>query len=199
MPFFARPARKNSRGASASKIVEALLTNSGHAHHNSGLGNRGVGVAAAQHSTGIELERKANIMADTRGDSGALDNRRTFLKSAAAAAGGAAALASADPAWADPQPTDPGVPLVTLGKTGQKVSLLGMGTSWVLQPSFVQAAIHAGVRYIDTSESYEGGRCEMTIGEVLERTKMRKDVYLVTKNSRAKVGGPGHSQRTKNA
>jgi predicted aldo/keto reductase-like oxidoreductase len=66
-----------------------------------------------------------------------------------------------------------------------------MGTSWDLQPSFVQAALHAGVRYIDTSESYEGGNCEKTLGEVLERTKMRKDVYLVTKNSRAKVGGAG--------
>jgi len=101
------------------------------------------------------------------------------------------ALASADPAWADPpQQADAGLPLVTLGKTGRKVSVLGMGTSWVLQPSFVQAALHAGVRYIDTSETYEGGQCETTIGEVLERTKMRKDVYLVTKNSRSKVGGP---------
>ena len=121
-----------------------------------------------------------------------MDNRRTFLKSAAAA-GGAAALASADPAWAEPpQPADSGVPLVTLGKTGQKSSLLGMGTSWVLQPSFIEAAFHAGVRYIDTSETYENGNCETTIGDVLERTKIvsRKDVYLVTKNSRSKVGGP---------
>jgi uncharacterized protein len=138
------------------------------------------------------LARKATIMADTRGGSGALDNRRTFLKSAAAA-GGVGALASASPAWAEPpQPADSGVPLVTLGKTGQKSSLLGMGTSWVLQPSFIEAAFHAGVRYIDTSETYENGNCETTIGDVLERTKIvtRKDVYLVTKNSRSKVGGP---------
>ena len=45
------------------------------------------------------------------------------------------------------------------------------------------------MRYIDTSESYENGNAEKTLGEVLERTKMRKDVYLVTKNSRGKVGG----------
>src|SRR5205823_8227872 len=45
------------------------------------------------------------------------------------------------------------------------------------------------VRYIDTSENYEGGSCEKVLGEVLERTKMRKEVYLVTKNGRAKVGG----------
>jgi len=128
-------------------------------------------------------------MADSRGGSGGGDNRRAFLKSAAAA-GGVAALASADPVWADPPSVEPtGLPTVTLGKTGQKVPVLGMGTSWDLQPSFVQAALHAGVRYIDTSESYEGGNCEKTLGEVLERTKMRKDVYLVTKNSHGKVGG----------
>ena len=113
-------------------------------------------------------------------------SRRQFLKTAAAA-GGAAAVASADSVWADAPAST--LPMVTLGKTGQKVPALGMGTSWDLAPSFVQAALHAGVRYIDTSESYEGGNCETTLGEVLERTKMRKDVYLVTKNSRGKVGG----------
>ena len=46
-----------------------------------------------------------------------------------------------------------------------------MGTSWDVQPSFVQAALAAGVRYIDTSESYESGNCEKTLGEVLERTE----------------------------
>ena len=113
-------------------------------------------------------------------------SRRQFLKTAAAA-GGAAAVASADSVWARAPAST--VPTVTLGKTGQKVPVLGMGTSWDLSPSFVQAALHAGVRYIDTSESYEDGNCETTLGEVLERTKMRKDVYLVTKNSRGKVGG----------
>ncbi len=108
-------------------------------------------------------------------------SRRQFLKTAAAA-GGAAAVASADSVWADPPAST--LPMVTLGKTGQKVPVLGMGTSWDVAPSFVQAALHAGVRYIDTSESYENGNAEKTLGEVLERTKMRKDVYLVTKNSR---------------
>ena len=117
-------------------------------------------------------------------------SRRDFLKTAAAT-GGAIAVVAGESAWADPPASSPmALPIVTLGKTGQKVPALGMGTSWVLQPSFVQAALYAGVRYIDCSESYEGGYCEKVLGEVLERTKMRKDVYLVTKNSRAKVGGP---------
>ena len=95
-------------------------------------------------------------------------SRRHFLKTAGAV-GGAAAVAATDSVWAEP-PTST-VPMVTLGKTGQKVPVLGMGTSWDLSPSFVQAALHAGVRYIDTSESYEGGNCETTLGEVLERTR----------------------------
>jgi uncharacterized protein len=119
-------------------------------------------------------------------DHGSEGSRRHFLKTAAAV-GGTAAIGSADSAWA--QPAASTIPKVTLGKTGQKIPVLGMGTSWALAPNFVQAAIYAGVRYIDTSESYESGKVETTLGAVLERTKMRKDVYLVTKNSRGKVGG----------
>jgi len=115
-------------------------------------------------------------------------SRRRFLKSAVATGG--AALAAADSAWGDdPKAPSTGLPTATLGKTGQKASILGMGTSWDVSPSFVQAALRAGVRYIDTSENYEGGNAERRIGEVLERTGMRKDVYLVTKNGRGKVGG----------
>src|SRR5262249_1641376 len=132
----------------------------------------------------------ATMAADSRGPCGNGDNRRAFLKSAAAA-GGAAAVTSRTLAWShQPEYKASGLPLVTMGKTGQKVPVLGMGTSWDVAPSFVQAALSAGVRYIDTSETYEGGNAERTLGAVLERTKMRKDVYLVTKNSRSKIGGP---------
>jgi len=119
-------------------------------------------------------------------------NRRRFLKTAAATG---AALAAVEPNWglaADPTP----VPLVTLGKTGKKVTKLGMGTSWALSPSFVQAALLSGVRYIDTAEGYENGNAEKVIGDVLERTKLRDDVYLVTKNSSFRENGdPGIFER----
>ena len=72
---------------------------------------------------------------------------------------------------------------MTLGKTGQKVTKLGMGSSWAVSPSFVQAALLSGVRYIDTSESYENTRSEQVIGQVLDRTGLRNDVYLVTKTT----------------
>jgi predicted aldo/keto reductase-like oxidoreductase len=105
-------------------------------------------------------------------------NRRQFLKTATASG---VALASADSLLAAP-PKSP-IPEVTLGKTGVKVTKLGMGTSWAVAESFVQRAIAAGVRYIDTSESYERGNAEKALGNVLARTGQRKDVYLVSKNN----------------
>jgi len=104
-------------------------------------------------------------------------NRRRFLKTAAATGAGAA-LASADLTLAAAAPT---FPTITLGKTGQVVTRLGMGSSWSVAPSFVQLLLASGVTYIDTAEGYEQGKSESTIGEVLERTGKRKDVYLVTK------------------
>ncbi len=122
-------------------------------------------------------------------ETGARDlGRREFLL---ASAGAAAISASAlEPTLGQTTSTS-SLPTVTLGKTGEKATVLGMGTSWSLQPSFVQAALKAGVRYIDTSENYENTLAEKVLGDVLERTGMRKDVYLVTKNGRGKVGGAG--------
>ena len=47
----------------------------------------------------------------------------------------------------------------------------------------------SSIRYIDTSEAYEGGNSEKNVGEVLDRTGLRKDVYLVTKNARYRGRG----------
>jgi predicted aldo/keto reductase-like oxidoreductase len=131
--------------------------------------------------------KKGDQMDSFHDDHASEGSRRHFLKTAAAA-GGAATVGSAGSVWAQAPAST--LPMVTLGKTGQKVPVLGMGTSWAVAPQFVQQALFSGVRYIDTSETYENGNAETTLGEVLERTKMRKDVYLVTKNSGGKVGGP---------
>jgi predicted aldo/keto reductase-like oxidoreductase len=157
-------------------------------HHNDEIHRMAARAPEASGNGSAQLlKKRATMMDGVHNDHASEGSRRHFLKTAAVA-GGAATVGSAGSVWAQPPAST--LPMVTLGKTGQKVPVLGMGTSWVLQPSFVQAALHAGIRYIDTSETYEGGTCESTLGEVLERTKMRKDVYLVTKNSRAKVGGP---------
>jgi predicted aldo/keto reductase-like oxidoreductase len=106
-------------------------------------------------------------------------SRRQFLKTTAASG---AVLASADTLLASQAKS--AIPEVVLGKTGVKVTKLGMGTSWAVAESFVQRAIAAGVRYIDTSEAYERGKAEIALGNVFARTGKRKEVYLVTKNTR---------------
>lgn len=117
-------------------------------------------------------------------------NRRAFLKTTAAATGAVAAMSPETLLAADKFPT------ITLGKTGEKVTRLGMGTSWVVQPSFVQAALFAGVTFIDTAEGYEQGNSEKTIGEVLERTKKRKEVFLVTKTQAHRNGMGAGAKKT---
>jgi predicted aldo/keto reductase-like oxidoreductase len=124
-------------------------------------------------------------MGDSFNPCGGNRDRRHFLKTAAvtgAALGSADSLLAQAPAPAADKAA-PAVPLVKLGKTGQMVTKLGMGTSWSVAPSFVQQAIAAGVRYIDTSETYENTKSEVTLGQVLERMGVRKDVYLVSKNA----------------
>jgi predicted aldo/keto reductase-like oxidoreductase len=105
-------------------------------------------------------------------------SRRQFLKTAAASG---AVLASAETLLAAQGKS--AIPEVVLGKTGVKVTKLGMGTSWAVAPPFVQRYLAAGIRYIDTSESYEEGNAEKAIGEALARSGSRKEVYLVTKNN----------------
>jgi predicted aldo/keto reductase-like oxidoreductase len=107
-------------------------------------------------------------------------HRRQFFKTTAAgttafAAGSIASRASL---------LDDAIPTVTLGKTGATVTRLGMGTSWTVAPSFVQAALFSGIKYIDTSEGYENGNSEKTLGEVIERTGKRKEVFITTKNNK---------------
>jgi len=81
----------------------------------------------------------------------------------------------------------------TLGKTGLKVSLLGMGcmrlpfinndgNQGVDLPAaieLIQYAANNGINYFDTAFGYHGGQSEAILGEALEHK--RKDVVYVTK------------------
>jgi len=92
-------------------------------------------------------------------------SRRSFL--AGAAASGLAALGWRPGAWADPHhPTlKSGTEMVTLGRTGIKTSVLGIGTGTVGGreqrnmgtdgfTKMVREALDRGVHYIDTADNY---------------------------------------------
>ncbi len=98
--------------------------------------------------------------------------RRAFLAlSAAVPAAGlvpGAALAAA-----------PGPAFRTLGRTGLRVSEVGMGVMISSDPALVRAALDAGVNYFDTARSYMGGRNEEILAEGLG--DRRREAVIATK------------------
>ena len=75
-----------------------------------------------------------------------------------------------------------------LGRSGLKVSSLCLGTDNFANPTpenecaaMIDAALDAGVNFIDTSNSYVHGECERIIGRALAKNKRRGEVILATK------------------
>jgi len=108
-------------------------------------------------------------------------SRREFLETAAIA-GLAAPVAAAQGK----------VPKRTLGKTGEKVSVLafGGGSRYLSIKEEDKAlesldrAFSLGINYVDTSDDYgRGGRSEQLIGKVL-KARGRKGIFVATKVSR---------------
>ncbi len=69
--------------------------------------------------------------------------------------------------------------LRTLGRTGLKVSEVGMGVMITRDPEVVRAALDAGVNYFDTARSYMGGRNEEILAEGLKGR--RQEAVVATK------------------
>ncbi|XP_056884005.1 voltage-gated potassium channel subunit beta-2-like isoform X3 [Takifugu flavidus] len=75
-----------------------------------------------------------------------------------------------------------------LGKSGLRVSCLGLGT-WVtfgsqisdeMAESVVTVAYDNGVNLFDTAEVYASGRAESTLGNILKKKRWRRSSYVVT-------------------
>jgi predicted aldo/keto reductase-like oxidoreductase len=111
--------------------------------------------------------------------------RRRFLQSAGALGAGTLLFTGAAPVDAAPA-SDQGLPRRVLGKTGEMVSVLAMGT-W---PSgkcdaiddrgvakLVHEALDLGINFVDTARGYDNA--EAGIGLALR--KRRDDVFLTTK------------------
>jgi aryl-alcohol dehydrogenase-like predicted oxidoreductase len=109
-------------------------------------------------------------------------SRRTFLESASLSALATRAVqAQADKAT--------GMPMRTLGRTKEKVSLLafGAGSRWLMYKErekgldALDRALKSGINYIDSAASYGDGQSEQWIGDYLKSHK--KNFFLVTKIS----------------
>lgn len=71
------------------------------------------------------------------------------------------------------------LPTTLLGRTGLRVTRLGIGGGYCQTADGYRAALDCGVNYLDTARSYRGGEDERVIGEAL--VGRRERVVLATK------------------
>jgi predicted aldo/keto reductase-like oxidoreductase len=113
------------------------------------------------------------------------NSRRDFLKTTAA---GVAASGIAASVLAQQQDSPDGVPKRPLGKTGEKVSIIGLG-GWHLGAideslaiRIMHEAIDGGVTFFDNAWDYHDGGSEEVMGKGLASDGRRDKVFLMTKN-----------------
>lgn len=100
-----------------------------------------------------------------------------------AALGSSALTLAQQGAWGD---TKDGIPYRILGKTGEKVSLLGIGGFHMGDPgekegiAIVRTALDRGVNFLDNCWDYHDGLSEERMGRAL-RDGYRKRAFLMTK------------------
>ena len=109
-----------------------------------------------------------------------MQNRRAFF---GAVFSGLAGAASAKPQG----PKAGGIPVRTLGKTGQKVTIIGMGgarfhlaSSFEEGTAIVRRAYDLGINYFDMARGYWNGRAEDVYGAAIP--EFRKNIFLTTKS-----------------
>lgn len=121
-------------------------------------------------------------------------NRRRFLQSAAALAVAHSALESyagpAGPQAGMPAPRGNAIALRPLGKTGEKISMIGLGgydLGMVREEKqalrMMDRALDVGATFFDNAWSYHDGLSEERMGNALAASGKRQKVFLMTKSA----------------
>ncbi|MGO8817702.1 MAG: aldo/keto reductase [Terriglobia bacterium] len=117
----------------------------------------------------------------------AKQNRREFLEKMALGVAGAGIAVSGSALTAPAAAASGEMPYRKLGRSGEKVSLLGLGGYHIgLQSDeqesirIVRTAIDNGVNFMDNCWDYNGGTSEIRMGKAL-RDGYRQKVFLMTK------------------
>ena len=118
--------------------------------------------------------------------------RRTFLKQGLAGLAAVGALPGAAKAAAlGTGATAPAAatPIVrTLGRTGLRIPVVSMGVMNADNPAVVQAALEAGITFLDTAWGYQRGQNEKMIGQVV--AGRARDSFMIA----TKIPGPNRDR-----
>jgi len=107
-----------------------------------------------------------------------LMDRRDFMKASVTGMGGFVVLASNEIREEERKKPGPKMIYRTLGNTGIKVPVIGMGS--FAPPAVFEAALNAGVKFIDTAQSY--GPHESMVGQMI-KGRPRDSFVVCTKVS----------------
>lgn len=121
------------------------------------------------------------------------DSRRGFL----AGVLGAVSSPLAERVLAQTSPvSQTGLPTRVLGRTGVRVSILGLGGAHIAAIKdeqeairIMHGAIDEGLTFFDNAWDYFGGRAEELMGKALAMDKRRQKVFLMTKNCERDYAG----------
>jgi len=115
-------------------------------------------------------------------------NRREFLQAGAAGIAAVGLAGAAAAAAAEAKANSGGIPLRPLGKTGEHVSILGLGGFHSTKHEdekessrLIQRAVDEGITFMDNCWDYHDGVAEERMGKALHDGKLRDKVFLMTK------------------
>lgn len=81
----------------------------------------------------------------------------------------------------DTHPSEGDIIYRTLGRTDLKIPIVSMGVMNSNNPEIVRASYEIGIRHFDTAATYQYGRNEQMVGNVIKRLGVRDKVVIATK------------------
>src|ERR1700761_5530814 len=118
-------------------------------------------------------------------------DRRDFLKTATVAAAGSvapSAVAGAQSSNVPRRPESPNMIYRELGRTGERVSAIGLGGYHLGKQQdpnesirLIHAGVDAGITFLDNCWDYNDGISEVRMGQALKTGGYREKVFLMTK------------------
>ena len=106
-------------------------------------------------------------------------SRKEFLNRSTSSIIGAGIAGLSAPAFLRKAHAAKNIEYRTLGKSGIKVTTVGLGGSRVKEPSLIKRIVDAGINFIDTGRMYAGGKNEEMIGKVIK--DVRKEIIIQSK------------------